>query len=84
MTDESSGKNFDCIKFTRATRARIARETEGMNWEEFRHWLRSRVYSDPELSALAAEAKPPEYFAARREAEIKRQQERERPSSNSG
>ncbi len=47
-------KKFDCVRFMRDARARIAAETADMTIEEQVEWFNSRRYSDPRLEALAA------------------------------
>ena len=54
MTDESSGERFDCIRFVREVRARIAAETAGMSNKERIQYFRSYRYEDPVLERLAA------------------------------
>ena len=53
MATNAAGKRFDCVKFTREQRKRIAAETAGMNFEQLRAWLESRRYSSPVLQRLA-------------------------------
>ncbi len=47
-------RKFDCVRFMRDARARIAAETADMTIEEQVEWFNSRRYSDPMLEALAA------------------------------
>ena len=47
-------KKFDCVKFMREARARIAAETAHMTIDEQIEWFNSKRYSDPALEALAA------------------------------
>ena len=55
MTEAPRAKRkFDCVKFMREARARIAAETADMTIEEQVEWFNSRRYSDPMLEALAA------------------------------
>ncbi len=54
MTDETATERFDCIRFVREVRARIAAETVGMSHAERIQYYRSYRYEDPVLERLAA------------------------------
>lgn len=54
MTDETTIERFDCIRFVREVRARIAEETAGMSNKERIQYFRSYRYEDPVLKRLAA------------------------------
>lgn len=54
MTDETATERFDCIRFVREVRARIAEETAGMSHAERIQYYRSYRYEDPALERLAA------------------------------
>ncbi len=49
--DPNSG--FDGVKFMRAVRAEIDRETEGMSHEEYLDWMDAQEYQDPVLAQYA-------------------------------
>jgi len=38
-------KSFDCVKMMHDIRAQIARETEGMNWDEYADYIHRRAES---------------------------------------
>ena len=54
MTDETATERFDCIRFVREVRARIAEETAGMSHAERIQYFRSYRFEDPVLERLAA------------------------------
>ena len=54
MTHEAAGERFDCIRFVREVRARIAEETAGMSHAERIQYYRTYRYDDPVLERLAA------------------------------
>ena len=54
MTDEAAGERFDCNRFVREVRARIAEETAGMSNKERIQYYRTYRYDDPVLERLAA------------------------------
>ena len=54
MIDETATERFDCIRFVREVRARIAEETAGMGHAERIQYYRSYRYEDPVLERLAA------------------------------
>ena len=54
MRNETATERFDCIRFVREVRARIAEETAGMSNKERIQYFRSYRYEDPVLERLAA------------------------------
>ncbi len=54
MKNETATERFDCIRFVREVRARIAEETAGMSNKERIQYFRSYRYEDPVLERLAA------------------------------
>ena len=54
MTDKTAGEKFDCIRFVREVRARIAEETAAMSNKERIQYFRSYRYEDPVLERMAA------------------------------
>ena len=57
MTKETAIKGFDCIKFTREARARIAEETAGMTNEE--RLQRLRQLTDPWFAKMTKQMHGP-------------------------
>ncbi len=53
MTNDTATERFDCIRFVREVRARIAEETAGMSNKERIQYFRSYHYEDPVLERLA-------------------------------
>lgn len=54
MTNDTATERFDCIRFVREVRARIAAETAGMSPAERIQYYRTYRYEDPVLERLAA------------------------------
>ena len=54
MIDETATERFDCIRFVREVRTRIAEETADMSNKERIQYFRSYRYEDPVLERLAA------------------------------
>lgn len=50
-------KDFDCIRFVRDVRARIAEETAGMSNAQRVEYYRTYPLSDPALRKLVAQAR---------------------------
>ena len=57
MSDIESTREFDCIRFVRKVRARIAEETAGMSNAERVEYYRTYPVTDPRLQRLVAQAR---------------------------
>lgn len=57
MANKDSSQNFDCIRFVRDVRARIAEETAGMSNTQRVEYYRNYPISDPSLRKLVAQAR---------------------------
>ena len=59
MTSDAASNRFDCVKWTRATRDRIHKETAGMSHEERRRWREARIRKGAPLAELFDRRTPP-------------------------
>ena len=59
MTSDAASKRFDCVKWTRAMRDRIHKETAGMSHAERRRWREARIRKNAPLAELFDRGTPP-------------------------